>query len=114
MKWKIGIALLAALAIETVNFRFLAPPIDVGYEPGTPWYIQIIGLQWVLIHLAALRLMDHVERIAGCHQNNVVAGCSRVDTILFFVSGYLTTALLLIAVTVGLPRLIQLFKNASQ
>jgi hypothetical protein len=47
---RVGIVLLVALAMEAVNFSYLTPPLDVDYEPGTPWYIQLIGLQWVLLH----------------------------------------------------------------
>src|SRR6266567_6429105 len=104
---KIGIALLAALAIEAVNYLLLAPPIDVGYPPGTAWYIQFIGLQWVILHAAGLFTLGWIERVVGCHQLNVVMGCRQVDIIVLLVSGYLTTALLLIAVTFGFQRFLR-------
>jgi hypothetical protein len=101
LKWPIGAALLAALAVETINFWVLAPPIDVGYPPGTPWYINLIGFQWVILHLPGLRSLDWLERVFGCQQRNIVMGCRRVDILVLFVSGYLDTALLLIAVVLG-------------
>ena len=101
MKWPIKTALLAALAIEAINFWLLAPPIDVGYPPGSPWYINLIGFQWVIVHLPGLRLLDWLERVSGCQQLNIVMGCRRVDIFVLFVSGYLDTALLLIAVIFG-------------
>lgn len=88
---RVGIVLVVALAIEVVNFFFLGFPIDVGYPPNTPWYIQLIGLQWVLIHLPALRSMDMFEKVFGCRNNNIAMACNGVDRIVLFVGGYLTT-----------------------
>jgi hypothetical protein len=108
MKWPIRTALLAALAIEAVNFWLLAPPIDVGYPPDTPWYINVLGLQWVILHLPGLRSLDWFERVSGCRQLNLVMGCRRVDTWVLFVSGYLATALLIITLIFAyrwIPRL---------
>jgi hypothetical protein len=101
MRSRLAIALLAALAIEAANLRFLAPPIDVGYPPGTPWYVSLIGFQWVILHYPGLISLDWFERAVGCHQNNVVMGCSRTDMVVLFASGYLDTALLFVAMMVG-------------
>jgi hypothetical protein len=107
VKLKIVIVLLAALAIETVNFVFLAPPIDVGYPPNTPWYIQSIGLEWVVLHAMGLFSLDWFERVVSCQQLNIVMGCRRVDTFVLFASGYLTTTLLLSAVSFGVQRFLR-------
>ena len=102
MKWlhkkTIAMALLAALPIEAVVFFLLPFPIDVGYEPGTAWYIQLIGLPWIVLHFAGLYALSWIERVAGCHQPNIAGNCGGVDTIELFISGYGTSAVLLIAI----------------
>jgi hypothetical protein len=108
MRLKIGIALLAALPIELVNFFFLAFPIDVGYPPNTPWYIQLIGLQWVALHLLGLFSLSWFEKTFGCSQLNVVMGCRRVDISVLFAAGYLTTVLLVFAVMYGFQQILRL------
>ena len=108
IKSPIKIGLLAASAIEAINFQFLAPPIDIGDPPGTPWYISVIGSQWVVLHLPGLLMLDRLERLAGCQQLNIVMGCRRVDIFVLFLSGYLVTASLLIVIILGFrwfPRL---------
>ncbi|WP_211256091.1 hypothetical protein [Edaphobacter aggregans] len=95
-----AIVLLAALLIELVNFFVLCGfPIDVGYPPNTPWYIQLIGLQWLALHLVGLFSLSWFERIFGCSQLNIVMGCKQVDTVVLFAGGYLTTVLLAFAAT---------------
>lgn len=101
MKRLIGIALLAALAVEAINFWFLIPPIDVGYAPGTPWYVSLIGFQWSILHFPGLYLLDSLERVSGCRQPDIVMACRQVDTWVLFVSGYLSTALLAVAAVLG-------------
>lgn len=108
MKSPVKIALLAASVIEAVNFFLLAPPIDVGYPPGTPWYINLIGLQWVILHWPSGLFLNRFERVFGCQQFNIVMGCRWVDIFVFFVIGYLDTALLLIAIILGLRWIPQL------
>ena len=94
MKSPIKIALLAALAVEAVNLR--AFPIDVGYPPDTPWYINLIGDQWVILHLAGLRLMHWFDTV----------GFKGHEGIALFLGGYIETALLLIAIILGFQWLI--------
>jgi hypothetical protein len=113
MKLKIGIALLAALPIELVNFFLLAFPIDVGYPPNTPWYIQLIGSQWVALHLLGLFSLSWFEKIFGCHQLNIIMGCKRVDTVVLFAGGYLTTVLLIFAVMYSFQQLLRLRRKLS-
>jgi hypothetical protein len=110
MKLKIGIVLLAALPIELVNWFLLPFPIDVGYPPDTPWYIKLIGIQWVALHRLGLFSLVWFEKVAGCHQFNVVMGCRRVDTVVLFAGGYLTTALLIFAVTYGFQQALRLHR----
>jgi hypothetical protein len=110
---RILIGLLAALPTEAVNFWLLPPPIDVGFPPGTPWYINLIGFQWVVLHFPGLLLLDRLERVVGCQQLNIVMGCRRVDVFVLFVSGYVVTALLLIAVILGFRRIPHLVRRYS-
>jgi hypothetical protein len=51
--------------------------------------------------LPGLRSLDCFERVFGRRQLNVVMGCQRVDMFVLFVSGYLDTAVLLIALILG-------------
>ena len=114
MKLKLAIVLLAALLIELVNFFVICGfPIDVGYPPNTPWYIQLIGLQWLALHLVGLRSLSWFERIFGCSQLNIVMGCKRVDTVILFAGGYLTTVLLALAATYGFQLIFSLRRNLS-
>jgi hypothetical protein len=108
MKLKIGIVLLAALPIELVNFFLLAFPIDVGYPPNIPWYIQLIGVQWIALHVLGLFSLSWFEKTFGCHQLNIVMACRRVDTVVLFVGGYLTTVLLAFAVMYGYQQILRL------
>ena len=101
IKSPIKIGLLAALAIEAINFRFLTPPIDIGYPPGTPWYIRLIGSQWLILHSPGLLMLDRLERVTGCPQLNIAMSCRPVDIFVLFLSGYLVTASLLIVIIVG-------------
>ena len=87
------IALALALPVEAINLTFLAPPLDVGYADGTPWYVQWIGLQWVLLHLPALWWFTNWLGQAGLQQWNVPA---------LFLTGYIETVLVLTAAMVVL------------
>jgi hypothetical protein len=113
MRLKVGIVLLAALLIELVNFFFLGFPIDVGFPPNTPWYIQLIGLQWLALHFLGLFCLSWFEKVFGCRQLNIVMGCKQVDIVVLFVGGYLTTALLALAVTYGFEQVRRLRREIS-
>ena len=55
-------AILAVIAVpvEWFNYRYLAFPIDVGYENPT-WFQQVTGTEWVLLHFPGLRLLGPLE-----------------------------------------------------
>lgn len=99
MKLKMAIVLPVALVIELANWFFLHFPIDVGYPPNTPWFIRLIGVQWISLHSLGFFFLVWFEKIAGCHQDHVVMGCQRVDTLVLFVGGFLNTALLVFVFT---------------
>jgi hypothetical protein len=88
IKTMIGIALIVAIPVELVNFFFFAFPIDVGLAPDAPWYSQLLGAEWVLLHLAGLRLTGWLDPYGAS---------PRLDYFAWFLSGYAGTALLLIA-----------------
>ena len=54
------------------------------------------------------------ENIAGCHQFNVVMGCRRVDTVVLFAGGYLTTALLIFVVAYAFQQTFRLLRERSK
>jgi hypothetical protein len=84
----IGIALVATIPVELVNLFFFTFPIDVGLAPDAPWYSQVLGAEWVLLHLAGLRVTSWLDPYAAS---------PRFDYFVWFLSGYACTALLLIA-----------------
>jgi len=52
----IVVALAAAIPVELVALAGLRSiPIDVGYAPGTPYWIQALGLFGLLMHYPAFR-----------------------------------------------------------
>jgi hypothetical protein len=108
---KVRIVLIVSLAIEALNFFLLAPPIDVDVPPGTPWFIKLMAIQWVIIHAPGLFTANWWEGVSGCRQVNVLMSCRRVDLTVLFVSGYLTTAFFLILVIFVIRRF--LFKKIA-
>src|SRR5690242_10616029 len=52
----IVVALAAAIPVELVALAGLRSiPIDVGYAPGTPYWIQALGLFGLLMHYPVFR-----------------------------------------------------------
>lgn len=78
------VAFLAAVPIEAANLKFCVFPIDVGLPAGTPWYDRLLCDQWLWIHLPAVLLSARFDLVRFWYP-------------IFFVNGYLETALLLIA-----------------
>jgi hypothetical protein len=63
MKRKLGIILLAALAIEAVNFSAGAGyALDPGSSSADPWYMQLLGFEWGALHAAGFFVLDVLER----------------------------------------------------
>lgn len=77
-------AILAVIAVpvEWINYRYLAFPIDVGYENPT-WFQQVTGTGWVLLHFPGLRLLGTLES----------HGLQRFEAPALVISGYLDTFL---------------------
>ena len=113
MKPKIVIVLLAALPIELANLFLLTPPLDVGYPPNTPWYIQLLAFQWAVLHYLGMLSLDWFEKVSGCYQLNIVGGCDRVNMAVLFASGYLTTVLLALTVMYGFQQILRLRRKLS-
>ena len=85
---KIAIALIIAAGIE--GLTWLAPfPIDVGYEPGTPWYVQLPSVPWLILHLPGLYLVVWLR----CNSSLMFP--------ILVMSGYIITALLLVGLIFG-------------
>ena len=85
------LALLAAFPIEAINLWVCPFPIDVGYPDGTPWYINLRGLLWVLPHLPGLHTWDLLYQ----------HGLQSYFMLALFVSGYLSTLLVLLVIILG-------------
>jgi hypothetical protein len=88
MRLRILIALLVAIPIEALNFWVFMPPLDVDTTPGPHWYNTAIAFEWIILHLPALRVSGWLEDM-GLRGNLLVT---------LFAGGYLTTALLILAV----------------
>jgi hypothetical protein len=69
--------------------------------------------QWVALHLLGLFSLSWFEKIFRCHQLNIVMGCRRVDTVVLFAGGYLTTVFLALAVTYGFQQILRLRRKLS-
>lgn len=82
------IALLAALPIEIVNFLVVGYP-TAEHSITTINQSAAVALQWDLLHLPALIAIDRIQLLRE-HAD----ACS----IIFFIAGYIDTALLLAAV----------------
>jgi hypothetical protein len=98
LKKSIVIAAVVAVPLELVNLFFFAFPIDVGLAPDAPLYTQFLGAEWVLLHLAGLRMTSWLDPYGKA---------PRVDYAVWFLSGYAGTALLLllgISIVRGLRR----------
>lgn len=88
MKSRIAIALLAAIPIEAINLWICPFPIDVGYPEGTPWYWNLRGALWVFPHLTGIRMWDWLYQ----------HGLQKYFVHVLFVSGYLSTVLVLLII----------------
>jgi hypothetical protein len=89
--------LLFALVIEAVNLYVFMPPLDVDSPPNMPWYARLIQFQWVIIHLPGIWTWHWVEslRVRG------------YDLPILFTGGYLSTTLLLLALSYLFRRLVK-------
>jgi len=93
---KMGWIFLAALAIELVNFFFLMPPLDVDWPPNMPFWTPVIGVQFLVLHMPGMILLGGMGDAFGFRGSVLVE---------LFVSGYLTTVLLIVALTLVFQRL---------
>lgn len=92
-KRRIFLAMALALPLEMVNFFLLIPSLDVCYPPGTSRWIQLIGLQWALLHRIGLRASGLLEG----------SRYAILSIPVIFAGGYLEIALLLILAFSILP-----------
>ena len=102
MKSVIKIALIVAVPIEGISWLFPFP-VDVGYTPDVPWYINLAGGFWLILHLPGLRVVEWFR----CDGNMVFP--------FLLVSGYFVAALLLFGLISGfqaLGRLARRFRTA--
>ncbi len=124
MKWEIGIVLLAALAIEAVNFRFGGLALDPGNFGDMPWYLQLVGIEWGLLHAVGFIGLIAIDWLKGRGASGS-PGALTVHTpgslppidlsphshwgtgAVIFIGGYLSTALLLLVITFSVGRFLR-------
>ena len=92
---KIALSLLLALPIEGVNFPFNGLALDPGNFYELPWYKQLIGLEWGVLHAPGILAIDWVSRI----------GITGHDGLIMLITGYLVTAVLIAVFLGGVERL---------
>ena len=83
----IWLCLIAALPIECVNF-LLMPPIDIGPDPKSGWYIKLFDYLDVYLHWPGFLLIFQFEHSQAIH---------RLAESILFASGYIDTVILLSA-----------------
>jgi hypothetical protein len=127
MKLKIGVVLLAALAIEAVNFRFGGLALDPGNFSDMTWYQQLTATEWVLLHAVGLIVLDWLERggASGSPGTLTVHPPGSLPPVnlsphshwgtgaVIFIGGYLSTALVLLALTFGIGRFLRWKRERS-
>jgi len=122
MKWKIGVLLLGALAIETVNFRFGGVALDPGSYWDMPWYLRLIAIEWSLLHALGfinLSVFDWLGRpgVSGTYGTLTVHKPGSLPPVnlsphwgtaaVIFIGGYITTTVVLFAITLGVQRFLR-------
>jgi hypothetical protein len=75
MKFRRGIVLIVALAIEAVNFRFGGLALDPGPSANLPWYLQLVAFQWIVLHALGVFATDWAYKM----------GIRRQDGLLIFI-----------------------------
>ncbi|WP_187290259.1 hypothetical protein [Terriglobus saanensis] len=95
-KSQIGFVLLAALAIESVNFFLGSPAVDPGPQE-TQWYTNLLALQWVALHAVGIFMTDWVDRM----------GFPRLAVPALFLGGYATTVVVLVALVFIVQRVVR-------
>lgn len=128
MKWKIGVVLLAALAIEAVNFRFGGLALDPGNFSDMPWYLQLVAIEWGLLHAVGFNnpmVIDWFFHRGASGSPGTLAvhtpgslppvnlsphlGTAAV----LFIGGYFATAVMLFAITSSVQRFCRRKRNRS-
>lgn len=92
---KIVISLLLALPLEGVNFLFGGLALDPGNIHELPWYKQVIGFEWGVLHAPGILAADWISR----------AGVAGHDGLVVLIAGYLVTAVLIAVFLAGVERL---------
>lgn len=103
MRKRVIIALVAALPIELVNFFLFPAPIDVGPAPDASLFERFMFTQWVLLHLPGMWLSDWFDP----------DGRRGATDFIFLLSGYIDTALLILAVIYACGGLYRIFRRTS-
>lgn len=94
MKILIKLALVA-LAVETVNYFVLMPPLDVDLASDANWFVVATAAEWVVFHRLGFFLAGKLQEI-GVDVWHSFAFPSP-GFFLVFVSGYIETVCMLAA-----------------
>lgn len=88
MRSRLKLALIAALPIEAVNFWVVGYPADTHSVSRVSQYAAV-ALQWYVLHLPGIIASD---------RSIYLREHAAIDSVVLFISGYIGTVLLLLAI----------------
>jgi hypothetical protein len=83
------VVMKVTLPVELVNFFLFMPPLDVGLPENAPWYSKLLFYQWGALHFPGIHLMNGIDPYYKVLP---------LDLFVWFLSGYIETALLILGV----------------
>ena len=97
---------LAALAVESLNFRLGGLALDPGQPVNPPMYLKVIGAEWGILHVAGLVVLDWLRQYRSFDPNYPGHYFLPYDWVIVFACGFLATVLLF-AIIDGCVRLLR-------
>jgi hypothetical protein len=105
MKPLLKFALLVAIPLEVVNLLLAGFPLDTGFAASTHWYHKVIAYQWLFLHCPGVLLLIRLSNAGYETLSLRWIDWPSLQRLVLFVSGYLDTVLLILAVNFGFRRL---------
>jgi hypothetical protein len=96
-------ALISAVPLELINFFIVGYPAD-SRSVSTASQHPAVALQWYIFHLPGIIASD---------RSDFLRKHDRVDSLVLFVAGYLTTALFLVVVLWGVHLVLATVRRLS-
>jgi hypothetical protein len=98
-------AFVVAIPVEIANLFMAMAPLDTGFAPGDPWSDKVLGYEWLVMHYPGVILAAWLDDTG--FEKWLVArinwmSSATLDESIFFLCGYIDTALLILAVILAL------------